>query len=350
MSEYRHYATVCIDRLLQWYNPEIGLWENAGWWNNANILEAVIDYASLTRTDQYDHTITTTFEKGKVPSQKNNWKKNFDGKYYDDRLWWALTWIKAYDLTRKKDYLLMAKEIFVDTSYACDTDCGGGVWWSRTHDQWHQDISYKNAITNELFLTTAARLSLRIGNSEYLYKWAIPAWKWLQTSGLLSTQGLVHDRLNYDCTLGDTTTWTYNQGVILGGLSDLYRSTRDVVYLQKAQTIAHAALVFLIDEQGILKEPVERDVNDTDAPQFKGIFIRNLTYLAQTLTLAYGLTSAVAEPYKQFIRRNVTAMWENRTPQNEFGYHWNKLCDKADAARQGSALDAFNAALFMLGS
>jgi predicted alpha-1,6-mannanase (GH76 family) len=345
MNAYRSYATACIERLLQpqWYNKETELWNGVGWWNNANILEAVIDYASLTKTNSYDNIIANIFMRYKGIDDDKDLGK-FRNEYYDDQLWWALTWIKAFDLTRDKQYLKLADTIFKDTTYAWDSKCGGGVWWTRNHE-----TGYKNAITNELFLTTAARLYLHIHKSEYLHKWAIPAWKWLQTSGLLSNQGLIYDGVNYDCTIGDTTTWTYNQGIILGGLADMYRITRDVVYLSKAQTIAHAALIFLVDEQGILKEPVEIDVNNQDAPQFKGIFIRNLAYLAQTLIHAYGSTSSVAEPYQQFIRHNITALWQKaRTAQNEFGHKWNEPCDKADAMRQGVALDAFNAALLVL--
>lgn len=42
-----------------------------------------------------------------------------------------------------------------------DDTCGGGVWWSTAH-------TYKNAVTNELFLYTSADGFLRGGGQTYL--------------------------------------------------------------------------------------------------------------------------------------------------------------------------------------
>src|SRR5258707_2974729 len=169
MNDYRHYADACIERLQYRYNEDTRLWDGAGWWNNANILEAVIDYASLTKTNTYDErVIANTFDINKFANELNGRDNFCSHRYYDDQLWWALTWIKAYDLTRHKEYLDMAVTIFKDAKPACDTDCGGGIWWERIHE-----TSYKNTITNELFLTAAPPLHLPTGENEYLFKMAI---------------------------------------------------------------------------------------------------------------------------------------------------------------------------------
>ncbi len=44
---------MCIEGLQSWYNWDTGLWESTGWWNAANALHAIIDYASLTKNDNY---------------------------------------------------------------------------------------------------------------------------------------------------------------------------------------------------------------------------------------------------------------------------------------------------------
>lgn len=85
---------------------------------------------------------------------------------------------------------------------------------------------YKNAITNELFLTVAVRLHQRTrGVNEYL-SWARRSWDWLDRSGMVDARGLINDGLDPSCKgVVPSTYWTYNQGVILGGLVDLADST-----------------------------------------------------------------------------------------------------------------------------
>ena len=217
-----------------------------------------------------------------------------------------------------------------------DDVCGGGLWWTRRK-------TYKNAIPNELFLLIAGRLHQRTtgpGNraSGYL-DWALREWQWFRASGLIGPAGLVNDGLTTDCANNGGTTWTYNQGVVIGGLVVLHEITGDGTYLRQAEAIAAAALRDLTVPPGILAEPGERPGADRggDQPQFKGIFVRNLYELY--------LHSPRAE-YRDFILTNATSLWRNsRNRRNQIGLAWNGPFDRADAARQGSALDALNAAV-----
>lgn len=113
-------------------------------------------------------------------AQKSN--VNFINSHYGDEGWWALAWIDAYDLTGNASYLSMAEAIFfqLSTTSRDTTRCGGGVWW-RTSE------NYKNAITNELFLTIAAKLANRTTGSAstgYL-NWAQKEWNWFKASGMI---------------------------------------------------------------------------------------------------------------------------------------------------------------------
>jgi predicted alpha-1,6-mannanase (GH76 family) len=68
---------------------------------------------------------------------------NFLNSYYDDEGWWAIAWIKAYDLTQEPRYLSMAETIFADLTKGWETEtCGGGIWWKKPAE-------YKAAIQNE---------------------------------------------------------------------------------------------------------------------------------------------------------------------------------------------------------
>jgi predicted alpha-1,6-mannanase (GH76 family) len=214
-----------------------------------------------------------------------------------------------------------------------DDVCGGGVWWNRRR-------KYKNAIPNELFLLIAGRLHQRAtdAGSGYL-DWALREWQWFSASGMIGAAGLVNDGLTPDCANNGGTTWTYNQGVILGGLAVLHDITGDAAYLGQAEAIAAAALRDLTVPPGILTEPGEAETGrgDRDRPQFKGIFVRNLYELY--------LRSPRAG-YRDFMLANATSLWQNsRNRRNQVGLAWAGPFDRADANRQGSALDALNAAV-----
>ncbi len=342
MNDYQAYATACIERLQQWYDWKTGLWTSTGWWNAANCLEAMIDYARLTKTDRYDAVVANTFEKNK-PGR-------FLNRYYDDEQWWALTWLKAYDLLQDKEYLTTVSQIFRDVCSGWDTVCGGGLWWNK-------DRRYKNAITNELFLTLAARLCRRTHDEQYL-TWALKAWQWFLQTGLLNEHHLINDGLTPNCQNNGQPTWTYNQGVILGGIVELQTIARDpswrlsetTVDSAIAVSIADAAISTLIDANGILREPCEQESQGCgqDGPQFKGIFVRYLSFLADTLRQE-GLGPATYARYQQFVLSNADMLWtRNRLPAlNAFGLHWSGPVDTTDAARQTAALDAFNAACLL---
>ncbi|KAM3093827.1 glycoside hydrolase family 76 protein [Phormidesmis sp. 146-12] len=305
------------------YNGTTGLWNTTGWWNAANALETTIDYCTLTQSQTYRTNLANTFEK--------NRSKNFLNEFYDDEGWWALTWIKAFDLTGEPRYLNMAKTIFNDMKGGWDAICGGGIWWSKQR-------KYKNAIANELFLAIAARLHLRTpgdkGAGSYL-DWAVREWNWFKNSGMINRDNLINDGLTSNCQNNGQTTWTYNQGVILGGLVDLYRITNDRALLTQAGAIADAAIRALAPN-GILREPCEPDCG-ADGPQFKGIFVRNLLAL-------YQVTNKPA--YKTFITRNADSIWAQcRNDANQFGLSWAGQFDRSDAARHSAAMDALNAAL-----
>ncbi|MCY7276792.1 MAG: glycoside hydrolase family 76 protein [Phormidesmis sp. CAN_BIN44] len=309
------------------YNLSTGLWNSTNWWNSANVLETTIDYSAATNTSTYRSNIHNTFEKNKNSQFLNPW-------FYDDQGWWALTWIKAYDLTGEARYLTMAKTIFNDMKQGWDSTCGGGVWWDKKRE-------YKNAITNELFLTIAARLHLRTpgdkGTGSYL-DWAKREWKWFKQTKMINQKNLVNDGLNSACKNNGQTTWTYNQGVILGGLVDLYKSTNDRELLTQAHAIAEAAITHLAPN-GVLQEPCDPATCGTDAPQFKGIFMKNLAYLYQT---------SPRPKYKQFIAENARSIWwQSRNHLNQFGFSWAEEFDIADASRQSAALDTLNAAFLL---
>jgi predicted alpha-1,6-mannanase (GH76 family) len=322
---YGECASAAAAALHRWYSPRTGLWKTTGWWNSANALTALIQYCQRTGDDRYRHVAGTTF------ARATRTFPGFTNEFYDDDGWWALAWIAAFDLTGEARYLEAARGLFDGMAAGWDDRCGGGIWWTRAK-------TYKNAIPNELFLLTAARLHQRgPRRGEYL-DWALRGWEWFGSSGLIGPAGLVNDGLTADCANNGGTTWTYNQGVIIGGLTALHEITGDDDYLRQAESIAAAALRDLTVSAGVLADPGERPGTGggPDLPSFKGIFVRNLYEL--------GLRSPRAE-YHDFFAANANSLWHNaRNGKDQFGLVWAGPFDRADAARQASALDAFNAA------
>lgn len=219
------------------------------------------------------------------------------------------------------------------------TTCGGGVWWSKNLTT----SAYKNAVTNEIFLKIAASLANRVSDptskAQYL-SWAEQEWQWFQNSGMINSQNLINDGLNATnpsaCTNNGQTTWTYNQGVILGGLVELYKAKQDSSLITTAQTIANATMTNLVTSNGILQEP---SISGPDQPQFKGIFMRNLMELDEAFPQSQ---------YQTFVDTNADSIWQNdQGPNYEFGVYWQGPFDSGDATRQTSALDTFVAAMAM---
>jgi predicted alpha-1,6-mannanase (GH76 family) len=326
--DYRAMAAAGVGALQRWYTPRNGRWRTTGWWNAASALTAVIRYMRVTGDSSYAGVIDTTFR----AAGRHN--RGFINTFFDDNGWWALAWLDAYDLTTDRRYLDAAQAIFAHNLSAWDGTCGGGLWWNT-------DRTYKNAITNELFLLLAGLLQQRVpGHPEYL-DWALREWQWLRGTGMIGPSGLVNDGLNAECANNRHTTWTYNQGVILGGLTVLHEVTGDQGYLLRAEAIADAAVGRLTDPPGILAEPDEAAGVNGDQTQFKGIFARYLGDLA----LAGGQAR-----YQAFLRANADSVWDrNRNRADEFGLRWGGPFDRADASRQSSAVEVLTAAAALAG-
>ena len=317
-----HRAAAAVTALQRWYRPRSGQWDSAGWWNAANALTALVDYMALSGDLSQLPTVARTFDR--APGWR---RRGFINEFYDDCAWWGLAWLGAFDLSADRRYLSAAEAIFRHMITGWDETFGGGVWWSRRRD-------YKNAITNELFGLLAVRLYLRTQRPDYL-SWARRCWEWFAASGMIGPSGLVNDGLNAAGRNNGGTTWTYNQGVVLGFLAGLYSATSDRAYLAAGSVTAKAALRALTVD-GILTEPGPGEPNG-DLVQFKGIFVRNLRTFAAL---------APFPGYREFVLANASSAWERaRNEADQFGYHWAGPFDRADAGRQACALDLLNAAI-----
>ena len=315
--------TAAATGMMTFYNLGNGLFDTEGWWNSANALTAVVDNVRVTGMPSYQYAISTTYA-----DQSSG---NFITSAIDDSEWWGLAWLDAYTLTGDSRYLGTARAVDDYVAGYWDSTCNGGVWWSTAK-------TYKNAITNELYLDLSARLHNYLpGDTTYLNR-AQQEWTWFAASGMINGSHLVNDGLNSGCANNGQETWTYNQGVVLAGLAELYDATGQSSLLTSAQQIADAATTSAyLNPGGTLREPCESGTCDPDGTSFKGIFARDLARLNASLS---------GHPYTSYLQNQAnTAYGADRNTLDIYGLHWAGPWDSQQAARQQSALDLMNAAV-----
>ncbi len=316
-----------VDALVRFYDQGSGVWPTTGWWNGANALTALTHYMIVSGDHRYVWVIENTFTKKQLAA-----RGNFINDFTDDTGWWALAWISAYDLTGDARYLQTAQRD-VDFMWGNHDDvCGGGLWWTVNR-------GYKNAISNELFMQAAAELGQRLGDtgSAYLER-AVSVWNWFEGSGVINHDLLVNDGLaTSTCRNNGDTTWTYNQGVLLGGLVALAKATGDDRYLERARQFADASSTAeALHIDGVLTEPCEQSGCDRNGPSFKGIYVRNLGELNRALD---------DHPYTDYLAHQASTAYDSdRTPNNEYGLHWAGPLRNVSGATQQSAVDLLTAA------
>ena len=273
-----------------WYNEILGDWSGGTqFWGSANALSAVVDYALRSGDVSVPRDVATMVHERRPPVII----ELLGVGSYDDMQWWSLAYLEAGVAFDDDALIASGRKIFdyVWNKAYDATTCGGGLWWSARR-------SYKNAITNELALANAALLARR--DASYVGK-AVAQWQWFEASGMISsatsaTAGLVADGLDVD-SLNKTTCrsnaapacctgfYSYNQGVLLGALADLWHVTRNESLLLAANFTASSAIAALSSTGGIDGILLEKatGVDSEDHALFKGIFARNVRKLADAL-------------------------------------------------------------------
>lgn len=359
-GEFAMNAVLALHALQKCYDNTTGLWPDAGWWNSVNIITVLADFDVLNPIlhteimEIFDTTYTqaplskpivwkqrSTFLPGSITAWSDSQRPQarlgsslnipdaFFNDYYDDEGWWALAWLRVFDITREARYLNTAIGLFNDM-VGYNAPCGG-IWWNKRHQS-------NVAISNELFLAVAIQLATRSSNGSYYLGWALRQWEWFKNSGLIDGDFNIMDEINKTtCEAQTQSIWTYTHGVIVGALVDIDTVIPHSGLATTARRIASAGMEYFSDRRGILHEPCEPDCGK-DGPQFKGIFMRNM----QKLQLAKPEWAQAS-----FIERNANSIWKrDRNPiDNSLGLSWSGPYQEATAATHSSAMNAVAAAV-----
>ncbi|KAJ5751847.1 Six-hairpin glycosidase [Penicillium odoratum] len=321
---------------------------------------------------------------------------------YDDMLWVVLNWlenIKFQDLhtelhytpnissgsawygTQFRDSAAHRARIFYELASAGwdKTLCDGGMIWNPSL------TPYKNAITNELFISASIAMYLYfpgdpidapflttqdtasgIHNPIHL-KAAVDGYTWLRDSNMTGIYGLYADGFHISgwrsasnpgtrkCDVLNTMVFTYNQGVILSGLRGLWLATGSQDYLRDGHELIHKVLRATgwprtsstnwagLGRGGVLEDTCDSHAScSQDGQTFKGIFFHHLTEFCRPLRpqekqfLAETRRPVADENWEQVFRRhlnrcraygpwiehNARAVLMTRDDDGKFGMWW----------------------------
>jgi predicted alpha-1,6-mannanase (GH76 family) len=357
-SVYLEYAQATVGVLTsKWFGPDgpsIWIDQNSDFWRTPNLCTAQTDLMALTGTTTWLETCANAqgvFNEYFQPP----WPLP---QYYDDEGWWGDLFARLYSLTNDQNWLTAATAVFQDLQGGWDDVAKGGVWFQRSPKSYPQN--HKVSISNELYLDITMRLYAACtdaGQKASYLATANQIWAWLQL--LVDENGLVWGQLNLDGTIDKTSPGAeprpYIQGVVLGGLWEMYQATQDTSYLDAGQKIADAAITNMVWPDGILQDLCEKQgtcsPDNLDPPLFKGIYCRYLGEFATNLvTLSDASRKQAAARYAAFLRKNADAVWANY-PATMFGMDWHAPSPNVpsgvllyDGSLQSSALDLFIAA------
>ncbi|KAK0711101.1 glycoside hydrolase [Lasiosphaeris hirsuta] len=321
----------------KFYNETQGRWSpEIAWWLSGFALQDLLDYMYKTGSREYMEQARYIIELQKAPIPW--WPQgggNFRADSTDDTGWWALALLRMFDLTGDQAYLNISilDEAYM-YSYWTDTDCGGGMYVDI------RDKTYKNAIANELYMLLTASLHNRTpGDIAYLAK-AKATWEWFKSSGMINSENLINDGLvekDGVCSNNGLPVWSYNQGVILAALTELYRATNDTSYLDQGRKIADAVIANKLltpDPDRVLTDPCEvPDTCNNDQHIFKGIFARELAELSSSLD---------GDPYRAYLEQNArAAVKQDRNATGFYDVAWRGPFRNSTLGKQASAVGLF---------
>lgn len=198
---------------------------------------------------------------------------------YDDMAWYGLAFAKVYETIDNTDtFLSDAKDIYNwiwTNGWDKTGTCDGGLWFDNT-------VVSKQTITNAQMLMLSAQM-FRITKDKLYYKNMNKIYSFIMNNTLINeTTYLVSDGANSTCTPQDIYGPTYNSGVMVGALAEMYKVTKNTFHLDQAFKVAIAKIEHSSNADGILFEYCTPNCDD-DALMYKGLFARYIRHLMDVI-------------------------------------------------------------------
>ncbi|CAO2649680.1 Nn.00g009720.m01.CDS01 [Neocucurbitaria sp. VM-36] len=337
----------------QYFSLWLGKWTSAIDWTGA-VIGTYISATLSSLSRSIDYTMPSTFDKSRKLDVEAQIVENEINKYFaqstsyyfgedhfairmqafDDMLWVVLGWLEAANFVSAHSTTHYAPGTgFEDESRRGTGEwharqfipafahrarifyelaekgwdwrlCGGGMTWNP------RLLPYKNAITNQLFISASIAMYLYFPGDEncspFISRYdddcdatsrgrydpayrssAINGYEWLKNVGMMNEQGLYVDgfhiggyRTNHSKTMCDERNemvYTYNQGVVLSGLRGLWEATGNITYLEDGHDLVRNVINatgwtktdILSSPPFTTQQPPRTRINDHDTPNAK---------------------------------------------------------------------------------
>jgi predicted alpha-1,6-mannanase (GH76 family) len=309
-----------VIKVMDFYSPDVKFWQDKncihpgscvgheqGLWFWAQAAMIIANYQEQTSDGKYSSVLKDSYTA--------NWQYIINARYYDDRLWWALTLIKIYQINGDEDALNKAKSLLMSVvSQGSQNIChgDGGIYWD-------EDKTQVGSIANTLLITIASRLYL-ISHDKLYKDIANKTWSWLRQSGLLAPDYSLADNyiVNSKGQCGGLLNWhyTYNNGMLLEAVSSLAQINNQKKLWILADNIAKKAL-YDYSKGGVIEETCTNAYACADDKfMFKGIFVYNLALYAKQ-------NKHKMNNIRKQLANNYAVLLNNQSSSQVYAFNWS---------------------------
>jgi uncharacterized protein YyaL (SSP411 family) len=266
VASYNSMQRYLFDARSGLYLETAGAMTSARAWPASQAITAAIDVAALPSrraagaVPRYFSALDRHFRRGGLYTA---WPGG--DVYFDDNAWIAGTLLDWSQLQGSASARQRATALFARIVGAWDTNakhaCVGGIFWTAAAG--NRD---RNTVTTANVALLGLRLYAATHRADYL-TWSQRLLGWVDRC-MLGQDDLYWDHIALDGTV-DKTYWSYNQGLVIGALVELYAITGDAATLARAEQLGDAALAYFGGRW-----------DSDEPPEFAAVFFRYLLELA----------------------------------------------------------------------
>lgn len=287
------------------------------YWPEAHGLDVLVDAYLRTNQDKYKQAIYDFYEGVR---EKNWYSDNWENEYYDDMGWHGLAHMRAFEATGDTRYEESARNLWNWITLGWSDSEGGGIQWRKNSDELGDS---KGIPANGPAAIIAARRAQKypneVVNGFSNLNWALRIYEWMKYNRTVLSTGRVYE--NFDNTNGD---YSYDVGTFMGAALELYKITKEKVYLNDAIKVANYHMASNINTNNrVMTDFGEQAANGGghDVNLFKGIFVRYFTLLIEQ----NDLSDTDRKRFVAFLKNNANYLWTDGTqksPVIKFSYCW----------------------------